>query len=231
MPMDSIACPDPENNGEVCPDTLPGGIAGIQYESVATILPPPELEVQPGVFVPLHHITLADVQNLPPGITYQSNSPDNVFMVGTYYCILLSGIPTMAGTYVLKIMVDVYAPGIQGSPPIYLGQKVDSTSLSIKIIWNPNAIDQPDNNQFRLIDTKPNPFCYFTRIGFYSPDPGQFILEIYDSLGQIIYCEELTANSGENFFVYNGSQLNQGIYYYSVSNQQKKFIKSFIKNN
>ncbi|MCX6234508.1 MAG: T9SS type A sorting domain-containing protein [Bacteroidetes bacterium] len=230
-PMDSIACPDPENNGEVCPETLPGGIAGIAYESVATILPPPEVEFQPGVFIPLHHIKLTDVQNLPPGITYQSDSPDNIFLVGTYYCILLSGVPTVAGNYVLKIIVDIWAEGIGGGEPIWIAQQTDSTSLSIKIIWDPNAIDEPNDDSFHLDGCKPNPFIDRTRISFYSPDPAELSFDIYDLLGQIMYHQVFPAIRGENFIDLNGGRLPAGLYYYSISGAEKKLTKILIKTH
>jgi hypothetical protein len=227
-PLDSTGCPDPENNGEVCPDSLPGAIAGQTYSTIATILPPPEVlaDTAHGIYIPLDHIKLMDVQNLPPGITFQSNTTDSVFMVGTYYCILLSGVPTMAGIYFLKIIVDIY---ILVGQPVLLAHTTDSTSLSIKVIWDPNGIANPGGNTFHVIANSPNPFTSTTHIGYYSPEEGKVSLAIFDLLGQCFYSEETISTRGEHFFSFDGNQLHEGLYYYSVSNGRTKFTRTMIK--
>ena len=88
-PGDETTCPDPENNGEVCPAVLPNGIIGKEYSQEFTIIAPPEYEID-GNVIPLHHIKIVDVENLPPGITWETNASDSVFMVVTYKCVLLS---------------------------------------------------------------------------------------------------------------------------------------------
>jgi hypothetical protein len=228
-PQDSISCPDPEHNGEVCPDTLPDGMVGHNYSTVATILPPPKVlaDTVHNIYIPLHHIKLMDVSNLPPGITYQSNTTDSIFLVGTYYCILLSGIPTMTGTYYLKIVVDIYVS--IGGTPVMLAEVTDSTSLAITVVPDNSGIANPEGNVFRLIPNSPNPFNSLTHIGYYSPAPGKVSLMVYNPVGQCLYSEESNGNKGVNYFSFDGHRLKEGLYYYTVSSGLKKFTRTMVK--
>ena len=83
------------------------GSSETSYNQQFTIIAPPEYDIE-GTIIPLHHIKIVDVKNLPPGITWETNASDSVFMVGEYYCVLLSGICNETGTFPLKIVVDVY---------------------------------------------------------------------------------------------------------------------------
>ncbi len=226
-PGDSISCPDIENNGELCPDTLPEAIAGQLYLQDFTILAPPEYTADSVFYIPLHHIKLMDVENLPTGISWISNAEDSIFMVGTYYCVLMEGTPTLAGHYPLKIVVGVYID--VGGIPVYAGEVTDSTSLFIDVIWDPDGISNPETGNFRLINTGPNPFYSTTQIGLYVVHPEIIYLDIYNLLGIRLYHEEAFVDSGENFFRFNGASLSEGMYFYSVYNTRKKITKTLIK--
>ncbi len=226
-PGDSISCPDIENNGELCPDTLPGAIAGQLYHQDFTILAPPEYTADSIIFIPLHHIKLMDIENLPAGISWVSNAEDSIFMVGTYYCVLMEGTPTLAGHYPLKIKVGVYIN--VGEIPVYAGEVTDSTSLFIDVIWDPDGISNPETGNFRLINSGPNPFYATTQIGLYVIHPEKIYLDIYNLLGIRLYHEEAFLDSGENFFRFNGASLSEGMYFYTVYNTRKKITQTLIK--
>lgn len=227
-PGDAVSCPDPENNGQICPDSLPGGVAGKLYSQSFTILAPPAYPVNENDTVLLHHITLKDVSNLPPGFTWQSNDPANEFKVGTYYCVLLEGTSPVAGKYDLKITVDVYGV-VFDTIPIFLKTITDSTSLFLEIIWDPNATDGHDMDRFELLEPRPNPFTHHTRIEFRLNEPGMVKLEVYDLVGQLCYMENITAGAGENAFQFNGSQLKEGMYILLISNDFTSFATRLIK--
>lgn len=146
-PGDETTCPDPENNGEVCPAVLPNGIIGKEYSQEFTIIAPPEYDWNDQI-IPLHHLKIVDVTNLPPGITWQTNATDSVFMVGTYYCVLLSGISDETGSFPLKIVVDVYINFLGN--PVYATQVVDSTSISLKVTWDPDGIEIYQENSLAI---------------------------------------------------------------------------------
>ena len=229
-PGDASTCPDPEENGQVCPDSLQGAIAGQLYSQAFTILAPPGYPYN-GDTILLDHITLKDVAGLPEGFSWQSNSTDNEFMVGTYYCVLLEGTPASAGIYPLHITVDVFAKLFPTLPPILVATVIDSTSLFIAVKWDPNAIEESPASSLTLLTPGPNPFSVHTRIGFYARDPGEVRLDVYDLTGQLRYTETINARQGANHFDLDGTPLATGTYIARVSNGISVLSSQLIKTD
>lgn len=228
-PEGEETCPDPQNNGQVCPDSLVGGIAGQLYSQVATILPPPYYVIpESRDTIQLHHVQLMAVDSLPPGITWVSNAANNEFMVGVYYCILLEGTPTMAGDYILRIVVDIYAEAVPGVV-IKIGSETDSTSLSINVIWDPNSIPETEKGSFYVLEGQPNPFYGETRIGIFTAENEKVSLLVLDYLGKVVWSEGIHARAGENYFNFNGRKLSPGLYHYVVADSRHRLSDSFIK--
>lgn len=226
-PLDAETCPDTENNGEICPDTLAPVYVGVEYNQTATILAPPKIDTG-NITVLLHHITLVSVDNLPEGITWVTNAIDNEFYVGTYYCILLSGTSyASVGDYPLKIVVDVYTS--IGGTPIYLGQSIDSTSLSIHVGWDPNGI--PENGSKNLISkVRPNPFSSGIFIDLAYVPNEKINLELYNVMGIRLYHRELN-NMNNPAIKLETADLPDGMYLLSLEYQGKRYMQRIIKND
>jgi len=207
-PMSPEECPDPENNGEICPDTLPMGYLNQLYSEVATILVP----LQDTSGVNLHHLTLVEVGNLPTGLGWVSNAANNEFMAGNYYCILMDGIPADTGTFYLKIVVDIYID-ILGFP-VYAAQVTDSTSLSMIIVDN-TGTDEPVKS-LEITGIYPNPFTDWTSVRFNAITPDEVTFQVFTLLGEKIHEEKMLARPGENSLLFNGMSLNPGAYFYVV---------------
>ncbi|MBC8320483.1 MAG: hypothetical protein H8E34_07165 [Bacteroidetes bacterium] len=203
-PEGPSTCPDPEDNGQICPDSIPNGQLGLYYDQTITILAPPEYDT--GIIViPLHHLHIKAIDNLPPGITWLTNAADSNFMVGTYYCVLLSGIPADTGTFFLKIVVDVFADfsGI----PVFIGTTTDSTSVFLKVT-NPSGIfESMVENQSLTI--WPNPFINNFHLGYQSLMGGTTKLEIYNMMGQKVFDKEYFSAPGENTLTIDGNNFRQ----------------------
>lgn len=224
-PGNSTTCPDLENNGEVCPAVLPDGITGMDYNEEFTILAPPEYDLM-GTVIQLHHIKIADVNNLPPGISWQTNAADSVFNVGTYYCVLLSGESNQVGNYPLHIVVDVYIDlfGL----PVFAAQIIDSTSISLNITWDPNGIETQITNDL-AINLWPNPFVNdFT---FEIAGVGNEIVrtEIYSLLGNKLISNDFNANAIDNKYKIDCSGLPAGTYLIKVISNNKHVSKLIRK--
>lgn len=222
-PMTAEECPDPENNGEICPDTLAAGFLGVLYSQVATILAPG----QDTAGVALHHITLAAVDNLPPGVTWQSNAPNNEFYPDIYYCILLEGVPDSAASYNLKIVVDIYI-SLFGFP-IYATTITDSTSLTMEIV-DPSGLTQKGDHEIFITGNYPNPFSSITRINYYTKISDPISLNIYTLLGEEIYHENMMPAKGENYFLYSNESLKKGTYFYVLTQGNNRASGIMIKN-
>ena len=205
-------CPDPENNGQVCPDSLAVGYVGQLYSQVATIKPPVNYFLPPdSAQITIHHVKLMQLGNLPPGITWQSNSADSVFIAGEYYCVLMEGTPDSAGEFHLRIVVDVYV--LIFNIPVRVATVTDSTSLTLVVIDN-SGINGNNNPSIIARHNFPNPFQINTRIDFYSEIAGPVDFEVYSILGKKVYNRHIIASRGENSMVFNGQSLPEGPYFY-----------------
>lgn len=222
-PGDSLSCPDPEGNGEICPDTFPQAILNVPFSVEFTILPPAQVVYQ-GFPVPIHHITLVSVDNLPPGITFQSNEPTGVFYPATYYCVLLSGTPTVAGTFPLKIKVDAYVNFLGN--PVFVGQQTDSTSLAITVAASAGTTEP--GAQWQVEGPWPNPFSQGTSIKTNNIKE-DILLEISDITGKRIYSELLPAAATDRSFRFSGEQLDAGIYFYTISSPEFQHSGKLIR--
>lgn len=229
-PGDETSCPDPENNGQFCPEVLPDAIALEDYSEDFTVLAPPEyvLDSAAGVSIELHHITLVNVTNLPAGLTWQTNSEDSVFNVGTYYCVLLEGVADEIGFYPLHITVDVYIPGIFGSPPIYVATVTDSTTLSLLVKETSGIGD--NKSGIHKLTCSPNPFTDEVEFNFYHPGKDQVTLEIHDLVGNTVYREEFQAYDGLNRLSYDGRNLEPGVYLASFKDKSQIQTSRIIKS-
>jgi hypothetical protein len=221
-PGDSLSCPDPENNGEICPAFLPPAIQNAIYSEEVTILPPPTFTYLSAT-VPIHRIVLKSVDNLPPGMTYASNEPSGVFYPGTYYCVLLSGTPTDTGIFTLKIVVDAYILVL--GTPVYAGEQIDSTSLSITV----QAATPVNRLQAESIASRPfpNPFSTETVFDLNGFTGGEIRLSIYDQLGRRVFRDKLL--NGEGRISLDGTQLSPGLYFYRLESETHQSQGKLIK--
>lgn len=223
-------CMDVLNPGEICPETLPNGVVGIPYSQVVTIIPPATATIS-GQTVNIFQIKLTSVGNIPPGLTYQTNPANGMFISTnpiTRYCTLISGTPTTAGTYHLSVHVMPYI-NVNGFPVSTNSEQIDDSSLTI-IVTPTASVSSVNYNKFSILDSKPNPFNYSAKIGFISPNSGMVKLKVFDIIGNIIYSETLTAIRGENYFDFDGIKLGKGMYIYNISNGKESYTKQLIKN-
>jgi hypothetical protein len=224
-PLGADQCPDPENNGEVCPDTLTPGFLNLPYNVVATILPPASDTVM-GVPITIHHIVLDSVGNLPTGLSWESNATGNEFYPGIYYCILMQGTPTLADTFNLKIYIGVFIDFL--GTPVYGGQVIDSTSLSMIIIDNTGITEQQDDD-FYIVGSYPNPFTTWTSIRYFTEEPGPVEFELYSMMGKLMDSRQTMAQKGENYFHYQGENLAPGTYFYRLKSVGKTLACKIIR--
>jgi hypothetical protein len=221
-PLGADECPDLENNGEICPDTLEIGFINQLYSEAITILAPSEDTSG----IQLHHLTLITIDNLPTGMTWESNAPDDEFFPGIYYCVLMEGPPTVADTFPLKIIVDIYVD-VFGFP-VYAGQIVDSTSVALIIVDNTGLVEGEDA-AFYIRGNYPNPFTSWTSIKYYAEVPGPVEFEVYSIMGEMVDSKSANALKGENYFHYMGEQLAPGTYFYLLKSGEKSVAGKTIR--
>ncbi len=76
---------------------------------------------------------------------------------------------------------------------------------------------------FALFGNSPNPFNSQTQIRFQTPAKGQVILQVFNSLGQMVYSRLIhLTESGEHKFRFDGAGLPSGLYFYRLRFQSAK---------
>lgn len=213
-PMTAGECPDPEENGQVCPDSLEVAYLNQFYSQVATIKTPAVYYQPPDSnIITIHHVKLKEVGNLPPGLTWQSNSPDSIFMAGEYNCVVMEGQPEAAGIYQLAIKVGVSVIPFPGWPPIEVANITDSTSLSILVVDDSSIKEKTGQYAGQNF---PNPFADKTIIPYTTNREGEVTFEVYTLSGHCVHTTAFNVKRGENELIYDGMALPAGSYFYLV---------------
>jgi hypothetical protein len=224
-PGNEETCPDPENNGEVCPDSLATGFQNVYYNQEITILPPQFYEFG-GNVIELHSIKLHGLDNLPPGLGWISNSPDSVFMAGEYYCVLIDGTPEDTGEFHLYINIEVFVEIAQNV--ISAGTIQDST-LTMYVLPESAGIDDNPENRFMILETAPNPFENSFEIGFFSPRAQEVNIQVYDLTGQAFESHQLQARQGINQIQFDSSAWNSGMFICTISSTKQQHSVKLVK--
>jgi len=220
---DTIGCVDELLPGEICPDTLPEGEVGVEYNQTVTIWPPSTYSSEL-ITVTIIKIQIISVDSLPPGLEYEVNAED--LYPDTAYCSLISGTPTDTGLFSLAIKVQPYI--LFGVDTIMWEPQVNDTSVFIRIN-SPSNIKNIFEEEFQIIN-EPNPFNSKTRIGFITGKTGEVELYVFDILGKLVYNEKIIAKRGENYFEFTGENLINGIYIYSIKNNETSLSRRLIKS-
>lgn len=219
---DTIGCVDELLPGEICPDTLPEGELGVEYNQTVTIWPPATYSSE-GFTVTIVKIQIISVDSLPPGLEYEVNA-ENLYP-DTAYCSLISGTPTDTGLFTVVITVQPYI--LLGIDTIMWDPQVNDTSVFIRINA-PSNIEDLYNEEFHIIN-EPNPFISKTRIGCITGKAEEVELYVFDILGKLVYTEKIITGRGETYFDFTGENLKNGIYILSIKNNENTYSRRLVK--
>ena len=209
--------------GEICPAILPSGVVGQPYEQAITILAP-DTAIVGDLKITIAYIVVDSVKNLPPGISYTSYN--DKFYPDTAYCIDLSGTPTTAGDYNLAIYVTPYIIFLDTGTP--LPQILNDSSVTVSVSSG-TGINPLQTNKFQILSARPNPFKEKTRLGYFIPFDDEVELKVFNILGEEIYREVMMGMHGENYFEFDGAQLDRGAFFYGISHKSAWHTGKFIK--
>lgn len=210
-------CVDTEAPGQICPDSLPDGAVNGTYEQTITIIPPDSFMLN-GNPLYLSHIQLSAINNVPPGLTWETNASSNLFAVGTKYCAKISGIPTNEGFFQLEIGIYPY---INGFPMGIL--VVDDTSLSITIQPEQIGIQAQPSGNFNALFSTPSGDDPL-KLKLQSLIHQHLTIEIVDLQGRCLYQSELEAQSGENQFAIPAYSMGKGLYVYQIKGLSGRLV-------
>lgn len=184
---------------------------------------------------PINSVSIATtgaLTNIPMGITYSCDPPNCVFPASTLGCILLYGTPTTDNTapdtFDLHILANINLPfgslplmfpnDLPGDNHYYLALKTEACLVGV----------YDHNSSLGYVKNTPNPFSDETTIKVESLVAGTFQFEVFNLVGQRVHARTLHLDAGVNEFTFNGSNLPNGSYFYTLGNQNGKVAHRII---
>ena len=175
-----------------------------------------EIDLQTNITTPANY-------GLPPGLTITGTPSTYKFPGNSHDCMLIYGTPTTAGTYMLAFTLKAY---VTAFPTIAASTQ---TISYYKIVIAPsNGIATNGSYNFQVMQNSPNPVRDNANIKFTSPADGKAKFAVYNLTGLKVVEKEINAQRGENYFDIDASQLESGIYLYSVEMNQQKQCRRMV---
>ncbi len=172
--------------------------------------------------------TLTSITGMPAGFTYTTNPSNGVFPGGSSGCLHAVGTaptPDMVGTYPLLVNVTAHLT-CNGFPitqqPVFSGYKIVIDADGTVGI-STNAAEK-----FEVGQNIPNPSSDVTRISFTSPLAEKMDLNIYNSLGQVVFKKSIDAERGSNEEFISTASFADGIYIYTLRNSSNILTKRMV---
>lgn len=186
--------------------------------------------------IPLTSVTIATtgaVSNLPVGLTYSCDPPNCVFNAGTLGCIRLYGTPTTANL----VVPDTFDLGITTTvntllgpiPLIFPGQLPGNNHYYLALKNEQCLVGTFDqNSSLGYVKMAPNPFSTEATIIAESLEPGNFNFEVFNVVGQRVHAKVVRLDAGVNQFTFDGSELPNGSYFYTLGNNKGKVARQMV---
>ena len=212
------------------------------FEFTLTFKIPEELTIPP-ITAQIESIEIATtgaIANLPSGMAYSCNPPTCIFTpMDTIACLRIFGTPddaadlgsnpltitTMIKNNILDQSIDFPNDDFEGADGVYDLFVFDENSAECLGV---SATDILRSNV--SLKNNPNPFSYRTTIEIESRVNEAYQFEVFDLLGQRVHAEMVQVVEGTNQFEFDGSHLANGMYLYTVGNQDAKISSKMLVN-
>ncbi len=219
-------------------DNLPAAAINMVYDQTIEIKWPQDVKGFDSTqgAIPYNTVEITDVIGLPTGMTFTSPSSttDDIYCAGTgggpvssckwndaqYGCIRINGTPTALGTYPIRVVLNVNIPLVGDRGGNFDGFTIIVTPVGVDIIQ--------DGDQVELKQNVPNPFDHVTNIKFNTETSVDAEFYVMNLLGEMVHTQKLKSNVGENNIKFDGSDLNEGIYMYTLQVGEKKITKRMV---
>lgn len=174
--------------------------------------------------------------NLPPGLILTGTPSTLKFPGNANSCAIISGTPTTAGTYTLHFQVDVYGTTVLSSmscpTPVNPnnGSKISTQNIDYYIINISPASGIAENNFISNLSLYPQPASEQIHISFNAPTSDKINLKLMDITGKTVLQQSFSTTAGENKLNIDVSHLDNGLYFYTLSNSQSSISNKIIIN-
>lgn len=150
----------------------------------------------------------------------QSPSPC-MFIGGDTYCGDISGVPDQAGTFPIKLDVSIYAGG-SSTPFPYSFEGITFE------VQDPNSVSEMAPASVTVYQNSPNPAASVTQISFELNVPGHVEFTVMNLVGEKVYSRSVQGKKGNNAIRFDTSDIQNGVYLYSISAGERKFTRRMI---
>jgi hypothetical protein len=219
-------------------DNLPLGAMNQQYdETIAIRWAATANQLDPSSpALTVNWVEIASISGLPTGITWvgPSSTADSIICGGSgadaanckwaggaYACIRINGTPTQMGTFPLTIGLNVRVGNLTTQSGNFTGFKLVVGTAGVELI---------NDNPFKVMQNVPNPFSQNTTIKYSVEKSTTAKFYVMNLLGELVYSNAMQANVGQNTINFDGSDLNEGIYMYTLEIDGKKVTKRMVIN-
>lgn len=193
-----------------------------------------------GVTVPISNVSIPTsngIQYLPVGLTYSCDPPNCVFNANTLGCVQLYGTPDASNSApdtLDLILTAVVATPIGAIPTTFPNNQATPNdhyylTLGAAGQCSASATKAPGGSLFENIRALPNPFTGQTRLEAQVAQSGDYQFEVFDLFGRCLHIETVYLSEGDNQFIYDGSQLPEGAYFFSLGNVAARSAWRMIK--
>jgi hypothetical protein len=199
------------------PRQLPNATVGTNYSEVVQFKFPSDTSYS-GFPIKIDSVRIDSVSGMPSGFSYTCSSSGCLYKGGGNGCVIFAGAPASSqqGHYTLNVHALAKVESNLIDTPFWVPY---NDTLSFNVVHN-TGIFQPAGYQvplsFSINGNYPNPFDYVTNIVYTSPSAGQVVFKVYDILGNVIYKQNYSAESGENTLTYDRTGVRSGLYLYSL---------------
>lgn len=204
--------PDPNmKSAGISPTVLPDATVHKLYHETVTFMFPTDTAMS-GIPVSIDSGRIDSVTNLPAGMTWQANKASRTYKPNEAGCILLSGTPTLAKKYEIRIYVTAYVVFAGTQAPYMLDNTVPLTVQKDTGV----GVFRVNKLASTNISIYPNPAAHSATLAVSALHQERVSIAITNTAGSVIYTSEETMLAGDNNISLNFGTLAPGIYNVSV---------------
>jgi hypothetical protein len=146
------------------------------------------------------------------------------FPAGGTYCGDVSGTPNVAGVFPIKIKITGFATFFGG--PVSVPQTFEGYQFTV---LDPAAnVQETIAQNLNLGQNRPNPVVTETDINFDLARAETVHFVVTNLVGSKVYEKKVIAKRGNNTLNFDASELESGIYLYSIEASGKRFTKRMV---
>jgi Secretion system C-terminal sorting domain len=149
------------------------------------------------------------------------------FLPGHAYCGDINGVPSVVGSFPVNIYATAFARVPFGPALIPVNYQTTYSNYVFNIT-DPNTVAEEEIQSINVGQNAPNPANDYTSIDFDLGKGSTVDIVVSNLLGERVITKKITGKVGRNNVKMDTSELQSGVYLYSVQSGEKKFTKRML---